>query len=67
VLAGLAVVPQSSAASCAAATKGRYCKLSSGYVLCEAGNSLLTPPAVCVIAEGQVVHVVFMVSEVPFR
>lgn len=33
VLAGLAVVPPSSAASCAAATKRRYSKQCSGYIL----------------------------------
>jgi hypothetical protein len=38
VLAGLVVVLPSSAASCAAATKGRYCKQCSGYVPRKASN-----------------------------
>jgi hypothetical protein len=54
VLAGLAAVPPSSAASCVAATKGWYCKQCSGYTPCEADNSLLRPPAACLIAKGQV-------------
>jgi len=44
VLAGLVVVLPSFAASCAAATKGRYCKQCSGYIPCKASNGWLRPP-----------------------